>query len=91
VLAGAWAVGDREVQPLMWSFYRHRLTCDLATALARAQREALANPAGSPLFWAAFGLFGDAAALPAPSLLWRPIQSWRQQRHGRRFPCPPWG
>jgi CHAT domain-containing protein len=88
VLAGLWPLGDRETLPLMWSFYRHRLTCDLATALARAQREALAEPNSSPLFWAAFALFGDPSALPAPRFPWRLVRSWRQRRHGRRFVPP---
>jgi hypothetical protein len=89
VLAGLWPLGDRETLPLMWSFYRQRLTCDLATALARAQREALSQPDSSPLFWAAFALFGDPFALPAPCFLWRWVQAWRQRRHSRRFVLPP--
>ena len=35
VLAGLWPVADREVRPLMWRFYRHRLVHELPTALAR--------------------------------------------------------
>jgi hypothetical protein len=89
VLAGLWAVGDREARALMWSFYGHRLTSDLAAALARAQREALAGPHASPLFWAAFSLFGDPSALPAPPFWWRPVRAWRQRRHRRRFGPPP--
>jgi CHAT domain-containing protein len=88
VLAGLWPVADRETLPLMWRFYRHRLTADLATALARAQREGLAAPDASPLFWAAFALFGDPAALPAPGRLTRWLARWRQVRHARRFPTP---
>jgi CHAT domain-containing protein len=88
VLAGLWPVADRETVPLMWRFYRARLTGDLATALAEAQRAALADPGASPLFWAAFGLFGDAAALPAPPRWLRPLARWRRRRHGRRFPTP---
>jgi tetratricopeptide (TPR) repeat protein len=84
VLAGLWPVADRETLPLMWRFYRNRLTADLATALAQAQRETLAD--SSPLFWAAFALFGDAAALPRP--WWRWWGRWRQRRHAYRFPIP---
>jgi tetratricopeptide (TPR) repeat protein len=86
VLAGLWPVADRETLPLMWRFYRHRLTCDLAGALALAQREALADPDSSPLFWAAFALFGDAEALAAPGRWWRWWARRRQRRHARRFP-----
>jgi tetratricopeptide (TPR) repeat protein len=88
VLAGLWPVADRETPPLMWLFYRERMTHDLATALARAQRAALAWPDASPLYWAAFALFGDAAALPAAGLWRRWWQRWRQRRYARRFPVP---
>jgi hypothetical protein len=88
VLAGLWPVADRETLPLMWRFYRNRLTADLAQALAQAQREALAAPGSSPLFWGAFALFGDAAALPPPGFGWRWWARWRQRRHARRFPIP---
>jgi tetratricopeptide (TPR) repeat protein len=85
VLAGLWPVADQEALPLMWHFYNRRLTEDLATALAQAQRAALAAPESSPLFWAAFALFGDGQALPAvcPWLRW--AARWRQRRHARRF------
>jgi tetratricopeptide (TPR) repeat protein len=86
VLAGLWPVADSETWPLMWRFYRHRLTADLATALALAQRESLAAPDASPLFWAAFALFGDPCALPAPSCLTRWLARRHQARHARRFP-----
>jgi CHAT domain-containing protein len=85
VVAGLWPVADSEVGPFMSRFYRHRLTCDVPAALARAQREALADPDGSPLFWAAFAFFGDPAALPAPRGLLRRLALWRQTRHARRF------
>jgi tetratricopeptide (TPR) repeat protein len=88
VLAGLWPVADREALPFMWRFYHSRLTADLAAALARTQREALAEPGASPLFWAAFALFGDANALPAPGWCWRWLARWRQRRHLRRFPVP---
>jgi tetratricopeptide (TPR) repeat protein len=88
VLAGLWPIADREALPLMWRFYRHRLTADLATALARAQRETLRQPDASPLFWAAFSLFGDASALPAPHPFWRWLARWRQRRHAQHFPTP---
>jgi tetratricopeptide (TPR) repeat protein len=88
VLASLWPVADREALGLMWRFYRERLTSDLGTALARAQRAALTAGDGSPLFWAAFALFGDAAALPAPGPLWRWLARWRRERHGQRFPSP---
>jgi hypothetical protein len=88
VLAGLWPVADREILPLMWRFYNSRLTCDLATALAQAQRETLTASDASPLFWAAFALFGDPAALPAPGICWSgPARLW-QRWHARRFPLP---
>jgi tetratricopeptide (TPR) repeat protein len=87
VLAGLWRLADQETTPLMYCFYRHRLTRDLATALARAQREALADPDSSPLFWSAFALFGDPAALPAPGFVGRWLGRWRSARHARRFPA----
>jgi tetratricopeptide (TPR) repeat protein len=87
VLAGLWPVADRETRPLMWRFYRHRLTSDLAAALAHAQREALADPDSSPLFWASFALFGDPAALPSPGFVGRWLGRWRRARHARRFPA----
>jgi CHAT domain-containing protein len=86
VLAGAWPVADREVPPLMWRFYRHRLLHDLPRALALAQREALQAPDGSPLFWAVFALFGDGDALPAPGILARFLARRRYRWHQRRFP-----
>jgi hypothetical protein len=85
VLAGLWTVADREAVSLMWHFYRQRMTNDLGAALALAQREALAAPASSPLFWAAFALFGDAEALPAPGPAWRWLARWRQRHHAHRF------
>jgi CHAT domain-containing protein len=88
VVAGLWPVADREAGPFMWRFYRHRLTSDLPAALAAAQRDALASPDGSPLFWAAFAFFGDPAALPAPRGLARWLARRRQARHARRFPDP---
>jgi hypothetical protein len=88
VVAGLWPVADREALPLMWRFYRQRLTDDLPAALALAQRAALAEPHGSPLFWAAFALFGDPGALPAPGRWGRWWARWRQRRHARRFPIP---
>jgi tetratricopeptide (TPR) repeat protein len=88
VLAGLWPVADREAVALMWRFYRARMTGDLATALTQAQRDSLADEDSSPLFWAAFALFGDAAALPAPGWTWRWLARWRQHRHEKRFPVP---
>jgi tetratricopeptide (TPR) repeat protein len=88
VLAGLWSVADRETLLLMWRFYRQRLTCDPATALARAQSETLATPAGSPLFWAPFAFFGDPGALPPPAPWRRWWARWRQRRLARRFPIP---
>jgi hypothetical protein len=85
VLAGLWPVTDREVVPLIWHFYRRRLTGDLATALAYAQRQVLALPEGSPLFWAPFALFGDAAALPPPGFFARWRARRRQRRHEQRY------
>jgi tetratricopeptide (TPR) repeat protein len=86
VLAGLWTVADREVPPLMWRFYRHRLLHDLPTALALAQREALEGPGSSPLFWAVFALFGDGNALPAPGILGRFLARRRYHQHRQRFP-----
>jgi tetratricopeptide (TPR) repeat protein len=86
VLAGLWPVADREVPPLMWRFYRHRLLHDLPTAMALAQRETLEAPGSFPLFWAVFALFGDANALPAPGILGRFLARRRFRRHRQRFP-----
>jgi tetratricopeptide (TPR) repeat protein len=88
VLAGLWPIADREARPFMWRFYRHRLTNDLADALALTQRETLREAAGSPLFWSAFALFGDPLALPAPGRWGCWWASWRQRRHARRYPVP---
>ena len=79
-------MADREALSLMWRFYRHRLTADLPTALARAQRESLARSDGSPLFWSAFALFGDPSALPAPGPFQRWLARWLQVCHARYFP-----
>ena len=35
---------------------------------------------------AAFALFGDPAALPAPPRWWRCWSAWRGRRHARRYP-----
>jgi hypothetical protein len=86
VLAGLWLLADAETASLMASFYRHRLTRDLPSALALAQREALGRSGSSPLFWAAFALFGDPAALPAPGPLGRWLGRRRQRWHAARFP-----
>jgi tetratricopeptide (TPR) repeat protein len=88
VVAGLWPVGDEQAPAFMWRLYRHCRTADLATALARAQREALRVPGASPLDWAVFALFGDAEALPAPGLFGRWWGRWQQRRHARRFPAP---
>jgi CHAT domain-containing protein len=84
VLAGLWPVVDQTAPDLMCRFYYHRLTADLGTALARAQREILRIPGSSPLHWAVFALFGDATSLPAPGLLGGLWGRWRQSRLGRR-------
>jgi tetratricopeptide (TPR) repeat protein len=89
VVAGLWPVADREAGPFMGRFYRHRLLNDLPGALALAMRETLSLPDSSPLFWAAFALFGDPAAWPAPRSWWgRWLGRWRQRRHECRFPVP---
>jgi CHAT domain-containing protein len=88
VLAGLWKVADKETPPFMWSFYRHLLLEPLPSALARAQREALSHPEGSPLFWASFALFGDPDAVRPPFVPWRWLASWRQRHHARRYPGP---
>jgi tetratricopeptide (TPR) repeat protein len=87
VLAGLWSVPDRHAAALMWRFYGYRLTHDLGTALALAQRDCLAEPGSSPLFWAVFALFGDPAALPAPPWWRRWWARWQQRRHARNFPA----
>jgi CHAT domain-containing protein len=86
VVAGLWPVADRETVALMWSFYRHRMLEAIPTALAQAQREALAEPDASPLFWAAFAFFGDPHALPAPGWFTRWWAQRRQAWHAARFP-----
>jgi tetratricopeptide (TPR) repeat protein len=89
VVAGLWPVADREAGPFMWRFYRQRLLSDLPAALASAMRETLSLPDSSPLFWAAFALFGDPAACPAPRSWWgRWLGRWLQRRHERRFASP---
>jgi hypothetical protein len=88
VLAGLWPVADEEAPPLLWAFYRHLLREPLPMALARAQREALSDPKGSPLFWAAFALFGDPDAVRPPPVPLRWLTSWRQRQHARRYPGP---
>jgi tetratricopeptide (TPR) repeat protein len=85
VLAGLWPVADEAARDFMWRFYRRRLTANLATALAEAQRESLAGPGSSPFLWAAFALFGDPSALPAPRWPWSVLRRARQRRHARRF------
>jgi CHAT domain-containing protein len=85
VLAGLWPVADRETMRFMWCFYRERMAADLATGLARAQRQSLSQPDASPLFWGAFALFGDAQALPAPGWIGRLLSRWRQARHARNW------
>jgi len=87
VLAGLWPVADEEVRPLMWRFYRHRLLHPLPTALALTQREALAAPDSSPLFWGAFALFGDAAALRPAGFGGRWMARYRYRRHLHHFPA----
>jgi CHAT domain-containing protein len=86
VLAGLWPTIGQETRSLMWRFYRARMTASLPAALAQAQRETLRQPDSSPLFWAAFALFGDPEALPGPGPWFRWLARWRQARHARRFP-----
>jgi CHAT domain-containing protein len=88
VVAGLWPVADAESPALMWSFYRHLMRESLPAALARAQREALSCPGGSPLFWAAFTLFGDPEAIPPSPVPFSWLAPWRQQRHALRYPGP---
>jgi CHAT domain-containing protein len=88
VVAGLWPVADREAQPFMWGFYRHRLLHDVPAALALAQRDSLKLPGASPLFWSAFAFFGDGGALPAPGRLTRWLARWRQRRHAEQYPTP---
>jgi CHAT domain-containing protein len=85
VLAGLWPVADREVIPLMWRFYRHRLLHDLATALALTQREALTAADSSPLFWSAFALFGEVPPRTPFQSCWRWLARWRHRRHAARY------
>ena len=60
--------------------------------IARAAIESLAENASDgvvpPVFWGAFALFGDAAALPAPGRWTRWLARWRQRRHARLYPTP---
>jgi tetratricopeptide (TPR) repeat protein len=86
VLVNLWPVPDCEASKMVRRFYRERMTSDPCTALAQAQREALRQNNSSPLFWAAFALFGDPQSLPAPSRWLRWLARWRQARHARRFP-----
>jgi tetratricopeptide (TPR) repeat protein len=88
VLAALWPLPDRETSGLMYCFYRNRLEHDLAAALARTQRGALADPDSSPLFWAALALHGDGTALPAPGWFGRWLGRLRARRHAARFPDP---
>jgi CHAT domain-containing protein len=88
VVAGLWPVPDRETPPLMWSFYRRLTRESLPAALAGAQREALSDPGGSPLFWAAFALFGDPHAVQPAPFPWRWLASRRRRQHARRYPGP---
>jgi hypothetical protein len=99
VVVGLWPVADRETLPLMWRFYRHRLLHDPATALALAQRETLADLAGSPLFWAPFafrraaprrGACGSRASQPAGAAVgWGTVRPAREEgyRCNHRFPA----
>lgn len=88
VVAGLWPIADREALPFMWRFYRNLLLHDTCTALALAQREALAQHESSPLYWAAFVLFGDAGSLPGPGRWTRWLARRRRRRHERLFPLP---
>jgi tetratricopeptide (TPR) repeat protein len=88
VMGGICRIPDRETAVFMWRFYRETLTHDLAGALAQAQRDTLAEGDASPLYWAIFVLFGDAAALPGPRWPWRWLARWRRRRYTRNVPIP---
>ncbi len=62
------------------------MLADPECALAGAQREMLGKPDATPLNWAVFALFGDAAGLPAPGWLGRWRARRRQRRHELAFP-----
>ncbi len=85
VVTGLWPISDREVLRFMSRFYHERMTADVPTAMARAQREAIRQGDISPSSWAAFAFFGDPDALPRPSRWLRWLARWRQARHARRF------
>ncbi|MBI2803368.1 MAG: CHAT domain-containing protein [Planctomycetes bacterium] len=85
VLASLWPVADREATGLMWEFYRARMGADLAAALAHAQRSSLRRPESSPLFWAAFTLFGDPGPHSPPGWIGQLLTRWRQARHARKW------
>lgn len=71
VLAGLWPLPDRETRDLITAFYLQRRVTDLATAIAAAQREAIADPALSPFHWAGMVLHGDADGISPDSWLAR--------------------
>jgi tetratricopeptide (TPR) repeat protein len=71
VLAGLWPLPDRETRAVVGAFYRHRRDTDLADALARAQRDALADAGSSPFTWAGLTLHGDPNGLPSDGRLAR--------------------
>ena len=81
VVGGQCLIPDRETASFMVRFAHHAIVHDLAGALARAQRDTLALPNGSPFYWAVFALYGDAAALPAPGWFSRGWAARRQRRH----------
>lgn len=65
VVSSLWRVSDARTAPLMARLYEGlRVGLPKATALARAQRETLAEaPNAHPAFWGAFQLFGSPVAL----------------------------
>ncbi|MCY2991036.1 MAG: CHAT domain-containing protein [Planctomycetota bacterium] len=80
VLAGLWPVLDQDAVALMCRFYHHWLTQPASTALALAQREALADARSSPLAWAVFALFGDCRPCIGSRWWWRWWARFRQRR-----------
>jgi CHAT domain-containing protein len=81
VVAGLWSIPDHPATvTLMARLYAQRMTASLPTAWRQAQLDALADPASSPLTWAAFGLFGDDASLPRPPW-W--LRWWRRGQQRR--------
>ena len=66
LVVSLWQVADEETQALMVAFYERVLRGETrGTGLRNVQLAMLATPATAhPYFWASFGVFGNAAAMP---------------------------